>query len=115
MQAYNRINHLEDVIKYNYENAGTEGANPGDQSACPTGQENFREVLQGHSGSDETYRKALVYAQHTGCADGIDEALKGSGADKDFDALLLFDRRGAGQENAAQAGNHLQSCVLVDT
>ena len=33
-----RMKTLEDVIEYNRENSGTEGANPGDHSAFPTGQ-----------------------------------------------------------------------------
>ena len=33
-----RMNTLEDVIEYNRENSGTEGANPGDHPAFPTGQ-----------------------------------------------------------------------------
>lgn len=33
-----RVRTLEDVIEYNRENSGTEGANPGDHPAFPTGQ-----------------------------------------------------------------------------
>ena len=33
-----RINTVEDIIKYNDENFGTEGAKPGDHPAFPSGQ-----------------------------------------------------------------------------
>ena len=50
VEAYNGINAylselcntpmktLEDIVKYNVENRGTEGAYPGDHGAFPTGQ-----------------------------------------------------------------------------
>lgn len=33
-----RMKTIEDIVKYNAENSGTEGANPGDHSAFPSGQ-----------------------------------------------------------------------------
>lgn len=66
---------------------------------------------------DETYAKALEYVQHQCRTQGIDAALK-SGAEDDggaeFDALLLCDRKGAGQQIAAQAGTRKvrPSCSL---
>ena len=120
VDAYNGINaylselsgtsmrSLDDVIEYNDENSGTEGANPGDHAAYPTGQDNFRGVLQGHGWEDETYCKALDYMQHQCRTEGIDAALKETGTDEGFDALLLFDRKGAGQQIAAQAGTQFQ-------
>lgn len=33
-----RIKTIEDVMQYNQENSGTEGANPGEHPAFPTGQ-----------------------------------------------------------------------------
>ena len=127
VDAYNGINaylselsetsvrRLDDVIKYNDENSGTEGANPGDHAAYPTGQDNFRGVLQGKGWEDETYCKALDYMQHKCRTEGIDAALKETGTDEGLDALLLFDRKGAGQQIAAQAGTQFQLRVPSET
>lgn len=58
---------------------------------------------------DEAYLRALEYIQHQCRTQGIDAALR-SGIEDDgraeFDALLLCDRKGAGQQLAAQAGTH---------
>lgn len=60
VEAYNGINSylgelsntdmktVEDVIAYNEHNRGTEGADPGDHPAFPTGQVNLPHLTDGH-------------------------------------------------------------------
>ena len=72
-------------------------------------QDNLQEIVDCGGVKDETYSRALEHIQHQCRNQGIDAALR-SGADDDgraeFDALLLCDRKGAGQQLAAQAGTH---------
>ncbi|KAF2436222.1 amidase [Tothia fuscella] len=100
------IKSLEDVVAYNEANRGTEGAFPGDHPAFPTGQDNFHECVKTQGLKDDTYFAALEYVQRKSRAEGIDAALQESvdGKTEEFSALLLFDRKGAGQQMAAQAG-----------
>ena len=56
---------------------------------------------------DDIYWSALRHIQHQCRSQGIDAALKfDNGGDNtaEFNALLLCDRKGAGQQLAAQAG-----------
>jgi len=101
-----KIKCLEDVVTYNEANRGTEGAFPGDHAAFPTGQDNFHECIKTQGIKDETYQKALQYVQQKSREEGIDAALQYSaeGIPQQFAALLVFDRKGAGQQMAAQAG-----------
>lgn len=102
-----RMKTIEDIVKYNAENSGSEGANPGDHSAFPSGQDNFREIVQTQGIKDENYHNALSYIQKKSRKEGIDAALKHvteDGQTIEFDALLLCDRKGVGQQMAAQAG-----------
>ncbi|KAL9133782.1 MAG: hypothetical protein Q9175_005037 [Cornicularia normoerica] len=115
VEAYNSINSylselsgtrmetIEDVITYNQENGGTEGANPGEHPAFPTGQDNFQQIVQSCGEETETYYQALKYTQQKCRAEGIDAALKDDKTKQDLAALILFDRKGAGQQLAAQA------------
>ena len=70
-------------------------------------QDNLRSIAESRGIEDETYQRALRHIQ-TQCRDeGIDAALELStedGKTVQFDALLLCDRKGAGQQIAAQAG-----------
>ncbi|KAL8746893.1 MAG: hypothetical protein Q9190_001158 [Brigantiaea leucoxantha] len=119
VDAYDGINHylsqlkntevksVEDVIAYNERNRGSEGAWPGDHQAWPSGQDNLREIVNHAGKEDETYRTALDYIHQKTRAEGIDGALKHTnenGEVLEFEALLLCDRNGAGQQLAAQAG-----------
>ncbi|EON67128.1 hypothetical protein W97_06381 [Coniosporium apollinis CBS 100218] len=119
VEAYNTINaylselsntsikNLEDVIAFNEENAGTEGASPGDHPAFPNGQDNFHEIIKQCGVRDDTYRSALAYIQEESRRFGIDGALKHvrkNGESVELDALILCDRKGIGQQMAAQAG-----------
>ncbi|KAF6220520.1 hypothetical protein HO133_002953 [Letharia lupina] len=99
-----RMKTLEDVFEYNQKNSGTEGAKPGDHSAFPTGQNNFQQIIQSCGEATETYYQALHYTQQKCRTEGIDAALKDNKTNTVFDALILFDRKGAGQQLAAQAG-----------
>ncbi|KAJ9668397.1 hypothetical protein H2201_001445 [Coniosporium apollinis] len=119
VEAYNTINaylselsntsikNLEDVVAFNEKNAGTEGASPGDHPAFPNGQDNFHEIIKQCGVRDNTYRSALAYIQEQSRRFGIDGALKHvrkNGESVDLDALILCDRKGVGQQMAAQAG-----------
>ena len=101
------VKTLDDVIAYNEANTGTEGARPGEHPAFPDGQDNFYEIAA-HSGcKDETYYQALDHIRKQSRENGIDAALnyKGKNGQKmQFDALLISDDKGAGQQLAAQAG-----------
>ncbi len=114
---------IDDIVAYNDENRGTEGAQPGDHPAFSSGQvsieslrccvssdkskDNLRETAQTRGTKTESYHQALKYIRRKSREEGIDAALKH--VDKDgqtieLDALLLCDRKGAGQQLAAQAG-----------
>lgn len=66
---------------------------------------------------NETYSKALQYTRHKCRVEGIDAALKfgddGVGT-TEFDALLLCDHKGAGQQLAAQAGTQTSAPFLFE-
>ncbi len=70
-------------------------------------KDNFLEIAKTKGERNETYLKARKYIQDKCRGEGIDAALKYTNSDgevADFDALLLCDRKGAGQQLAAQAG-----------
>lgn len=135
VDAYNDINaylrtHLttslvrtiEDVVRYNEENTGTEGGVPGMVRAFPDGQPNFAEIVAAKGKEDATYQAALAHIRRQTRENGIDAALRSGygGTDtldqtekedtaplppeQELDGLLFFDRRGIGQQYAAQAG-----------
>ena len=122
VEAYNGINEylseltqtdvksLEDVVAYNIANSGTEGAKPGDHAAFPLGQDNFHKIVEHGGHVDETYQAALRYLHQKSRDEGIDSALKVRSKDGSFvelDALIMCDRRGVGQQMAAQAGTDI--------
>ena len=121
VEAYNGINaylseltdtnmkSLESIVKFNEMNAGTEGGLPRVHPAFASGQDNFNEIVLTHGVEDETYHRALQYIQHQSREGGIDAALKLPGLNDDpegpeLDALIMCDRKGVGQQMAAQAG-----------
>lgn len=70
-------------------------------------QDDLRKIIESRGAEDETYAKALQYTRHKCRVQGIDAALKFDGdgiGTVEFDSLLLCDRKGAGQQLAAQAG-----------
>ena len=126
-----RVKTIEDVVLYNEQNRGTEGAEAGDHAAFPSGQasnvhytisyfadpvkDNLKEIIETQGRKDETYKSALQH-MHTACRrDGIDAALKHtleSGEQVELDGLLMCDRKGVGQQLAAQAGYPIISIPL---
>ena len=119
VDAYNGINaylkglmkspvwSVEDVVKDNEANDGTEGATPGKVPAFPDGQPNFHEMIQSKGIRDSTYLAALQHIRRQTRENGIDAALSYTLSDGRYvqlNALLFCDRRGMGQQYAAQAG-----------
>ncbi|KAI9694145.1 MAG: hypothetical protein M1822_003416 [Bathelium mastoideum] len=119
VEAYNGINdylsslsgtsikRLEDVVTYNTENGGTEGAQRGEHPAFPSGQDNLEEIVDCKGLKDATYHNALQFIRKKSRDDGIDAALRHRTAEGEviiLDALILSDRKGVGQQMSAQAG-----------
>ncbi|KAG9844886.1 amidase, partial [Aureobasidium melanogenum] len=99
------IKTVEDVVRFNDENAGSQGANPGDHPAFPSGQDNFREVVEAKGIKTPAYYSAYAHMRKQCRENGIDAALNPviNGKKTPLDALLFCDVRGAGQQIAAQA------------
>lgn len=120
VDAYNGINayltglvdspvrSVEEIIQYNEKNTGTEGGIPGTTTAFPDGQPGLHAVVECQGLHDKTYHAALKHIRSQTRENGIDSALSytdpGTGEKAELDALLFCDRRGIGQEYAAQAG-----------
>lgn len=113
------VGSIEDVVRYN-ENTGTEGGIPGTIRAFPDGQANFHKTVAAKGNEDAAYQAALAHIRKQTREKGIDAALQYAGtktgdrehaaqesttiSPQELDALLFFDRRGIGQQYAAQAG-----------
>ena len=95
---------LEDIVRYNDENRGTEGGHAGDLPAFPDGQDLFRKCVATKGIKDETYYAALDHIQSQCRENGIDAALQRPDSPATLDALLFCDIKMAGQCIAAQAG-----------
>ncbi|KEF61394.1 uncharacterized protein A1O9_02960 [Exophiala aquamarina CBS 119918] len=76
----------------------TEGPSPNTLPAFPSGQDNLLKIIQSHGLKDETYHSALAHIHKQTRENGLDAALSG------YDALMFCDRKGVGQQYAAQAG-----------
>lgn len=106
------MNTLEDIIKYNDDNRGTEGGHASDLPAWPDGQKLFRECVETKGIKTETYYAALRHIQSQCRHNGIDAALRdpslttaNSKEDgQQLDALLFCDVKAGGIQIAAQAG-----------
>ncbi|TPX16345.1 uncharacterized protein E0L32_003994 [Thyridium curvatum] len=102
------VHSVEDLIQYNKDNSGTEGAGPGDVPAFMDGQTNLEEIAQSKGIKDETYYAALKHIRSQTRENGIDAALTyrdpETGETSQLDALIFCDRAGIGQQYAAQAG-----------
>ncbi|KAI7975475.1 hypothetical protein EIK77_003422 [Talaromyces pinophilus] len=96
------IRSLEDIVKYNDDNAGSEGGIPGVNPAFASGQDGFLASLATKGVMNETYWQALTYCQRTSREDGIDAALNYNG--HNLTALLVPPDFGPTYEIAAQAG-----------
>ena len=93
---------LEDIVRYNDENTGSEGGKHGTHPAFKTGQDLFRECVDTKGMEHETYWRALKWTTEQCRENGIDAALKTE--DGDLDALLFCDVKLGGTCIAAQAG-----------
>ena len=93
-----QVRSVEDVVQYNQQNAGTEGPAPGLVAAFPTGHDNLIEIVETKGQEDDKYHTALEHIHKQTRENGIDAAVRG------VDALLFCDRKGIGQQYAAQAG-----------
>ncbi|EXJ54605.1 hypothetical protein A1O7_09946 [Cladophialophora yegresii CBS 114405] len=71
------IKTLEDVVRFNDENRGSEGGKAGDLPMFPDGQRLFRKCIDTKGIKDETYNAALKHIQSQCRQNGIDAALKG--------------------------------------
>ncbi|KIW09981.1 hypothetical protein PV08_11757 [Exophiala spinifera] len=113
------IKTLEDVVRFNDENRGSEGGHEGDLPAFPDGQRLFRKCVETKGIKDETYYAALKHIQTQCRENGIDAALKcpsshrkGEAKDETLDALLFFDVKAGGIQIAAQAGYPVMSIPI---
>ncbi|KAK4198690.1 putative amidase [Triangularia verruculosa] len=97
------IRSLEDIVRYNYDNDGTEGGNPWPlgNPAFYSGQDGFLASLATKGIRDETYWQALEFTQ-TKTRKGIDDALTYKG--KKLDGLLVPSAVGQSYQISAQAG-----------
>ena len=107
---------LEDIVRFNDENRGSEGGGAGDLPAWPDGQRLFRKCVETKGIKDRTYYEALHHIQRQCRENGIDAALQdhspearsrgGHLGDQEqlLDALLFCDVKAGGIQIAAQAG-----------
>ncbi|KFZ05777.1 hypothetical protein V502_09944, partial [Pseudogymnoascus sp. VKM F-4520 (FW-2644)] len=97
---------LEDIVAYN--TTHHDGALPGDDPGFPSGQDLLAHLVTKKDIPHETYLAALSYIRAQSRENGIDAALvyqpDASKPAIKLDALLLADRKGPGQQLAAQAG-----------
>lgn len=110
------IKILEDIVRFNDENRGSEGGGAGDLPAWPDGQRLFRKCVETKGLKDRTYYAALHHIQRQCRENGIDAALQDRSAETSamerqwdheeplFDALLFCDVKAGGIQIAAQAG-----------
>ncbi|KAF2657634.1 amidase signature enzyme [Lophiostoma macrostomum CBS 122681] len=101
------IRTFEDIIHFNEENTGTEGAKKGGHPAFATGQDIFVKIAEHKGQKDQTYSDALEYIRRKTREEGIDGALRHvtkDGVEIQLDSLILCDWRLVGQQIAAQAG-----------
>lgn len=97
-----KVKTLEDIVKYNVDNLGTEGGLPGIHPAFGSGQDGFEASLATKGVMDETYYQALGFVQKSSREDGLDAALKGKGTP--VMALLAPPDFGPTYQISAQAG-----------
>ncbi|KIV97275.1 hypothetical protein PV10_01043 [Exophiala mesophila] len=114
------IKTLEDIVRFNDQNSGSEGGHAGDLPAWPEGQRVFRQSVETKGIKDEIYHQALEHITKQCRGNGIDAALyrrtrvggepvppdkdDHGGQDSQFDALLFCDAKAGGIQIAAQAG-----------
>lgn len=97
------IKSLEDIVKFNEDNDGTEGGfpNPKGHPAFASGQDGFLASLETKGEQDEIYFQALNFCQ-TSCRNGINDALNYKG--NKLSGLLVPPQVAQAPQIAAQAG-----------
>ncbi|KAI0160186.1 amidase [Xylariaceae sp. FL1272] len=99
------VRSVEDIIRYNRDNAGTEGGLPRTIPAFPDGQTNLEDIAASKGAEDDTYKSALAHIHKQTRENGLDSALGlHDNQSTRLDALIFCDRHGIGQQYAAQAG-----------
>ncbi|KAI5458739.1 amidase signature domain-containing protein [Mariannaea sp. PMI_226] len=100
-----KVRSLEDIVKFNYDNDGSEGGYPyADGKGHPaffSGQDGFLASLATKGIKNETYWQALDFCVN-GCRNGINDALTYKG--KKLDGLLVPPDVAQAPQIAAQAG-----------
>ncbi|KAI4092486.1 MAG: hypothetical protein L6R37_007563 [Teloschistes peruensis] len=96
------IRTLEDIVRYNNDNAGSEGGYPGINPAFASGQDGLLASLATGGVMDATYNEALQFCQSSTREGGIDAALHHD--NRSIDALLVPPDVGQTYQIAAQAG-----------
>ncbi|KAJ0417486.1 amidase signature domain-containing protein [Aspergillus carlsbadensis] len=101
------IRSLEDIVRYNRENSGSEGGYPSINPAFGSGQDGFEASLASKGIMDETYYQALGFCRRTSREEGIDSALnlnKNKNNTTPLDGLLVPADVAQSLQIAAQAG-----------
>ncbi len=96
------VRSLEEIVRYNIDNVGSEGGLPNVHPAFESGQDGFLASLNSSGVMDETYWQALEFCHRTTREEGIDAALYNNG-DK-LDGLLVPPDVAQTYQIAAQAG-----------
>ncbi|KAL8685697.1 MAG: hypothetical protein Q9218_007594 [Villophora microphyllina] len=96
------IRTLEDLVRYNNDNDGSEGGHPGINPAFASGQDGFLASLATGGVMNSTYYEALQFCQSSTREGGIDAAL--NHRNLTVDALLVPPDVGQSYQIAAQAG-----------
>lgn len=99
---------LEDIVRFNDGNNGSEGGHAGTLPAFPDGQRLFRKCVETKGAKNDVYWAAKAHCQYQGRDNGIDAALHYIDPltlkEITLDGLLFCDIKMAGQCIAAQAG-----------
>ena len=103
------IRSLEDIVRYNLANDGSEGGNPWPlgNPAFYSGQDGFLASLETKGVRNDTYYEVLAFCQRTTREEGIDAALAyhyPNGSRIQLSALLVPPDVGQTYQVAAQAG-----------
>ncbi|KAL8736545.1 MAG: hypothetical protein Q9181_002394 [Wetmoreana brouardii] len=96
------IRTLADIVRYNNDNVGSEGGQPGINPGFASGQDGLLASLATEGVMNSTYYEALHFCQQSTREGGIDAALNYGNAT--LDALLVPPDVGQSYQIAAQAG-----------
>ncbi|KAL5336555.1 alpha-glucosidase [Aspergillus crustosus] len=98
------IRSLEDIVRFNKDNYGSEGGYPSIHPAFGSGQDGFEASLASKGVMDETYYQALEFCHRTTREEGIDAALMLGPNKTLLDGLLVPADVAQSLQIAAQAG-----------